>query len=163
LVMLGCSADSGGQPAVAKTEPVARPAVAVEAITVEARELVEGIDVVGTLAPKYEAQVKLEVPGRISEVYVTQWVRVAVGQPLARVDTRELETSLQKAKAAVDAVRASEAAVRAALLEAQVAADRARREYDRLMKLKEVGLATQQGLDDGHGSRSLSLPFSTTR
>jgi RND family efflux transporter MFP subunit len=53
-----------------------------------------------------------------------------------------MESLLQKAKAAVEMSKAN-------LLQAEVAGNRANREHDRLLKLKEVGLVTQQNLDDG--------------
>ena len=77
---------------------------------------------------------KTEYSGTVAEVYVTQWVRVKVGTPLARLDTREADAGV--------------AAARAAALQADVAAQRAARELDRTVKLKEAGLATQQNLDE---------------
>jgi RND family efflux transporter MFP subunit len=53
-----------------------------------------------------------------------------------------MEILLQKAMAAVEMAKAN-------LLQAQVAGNRTEREYDRLLKLKEAGLVTQQNLDDG--------------
>jgi multidrug efflux pump subunit AcrA (membrane-fusion protein) len=53
-----------------------------------------------------------------------------------------MEILFQKAKAAVEMSKAN-------LLQTEVAGNRANREYDRLLKLKEVGLVTQQNLDDG--------------
>jgi RND family efflux transporter MFP subunit len=144
---------------------------------VEPRDVALGVDVVGTLAPKFEAAVNSEVPGRISKIYVTQWVPVTEGQPLAEVDSRELETSMGRARAAVEGARAQEMAAqsqaasargqeyvarsqlavaksqeeaaKAALLGTKVDFDRAQREYERLQKLKENGLATQQSVDEG--------------
>ncbi|TLN24705.1 efflux RND transporter periplasmic adaptor subunit [bacterium] len=112
---------------------------------------------------------------------MTQWVPVKKGQPLAKIDTRDLEVSLARAKAAVEAAKSQEAgaraqvsaaesacettksqaegaksqaaAARAGLLGAKADSDRAEREYQRLLKLKESGLATQQNLDDGQTQR----------
>jgi len=98
--------------------------------------------VVGSLSPKFSADVKSEYTGIVTEVHVNEWVRVKKGTPLARIDTREMEILLQKAKAAVEMAKAN-------LLQAEVAGNRANREYERLLKLKEVGLVTQQNLDDG--------------
>jgi RND family efflux transporter MFP subunit len=145
LGIAGCSANGGEKPGAT----AGKPPVAVEVTAVEPGDVTEGVEVVGTLAPKFEAQVKSEVPGRVTDVYVTQWVRVSKGQPLARVDTTELEVGLERARAAVEAARSGEEAARAGLLEAKVGADRAEREYQRLLKLREAGLATQQSLDDG--------------
>lgn len=152
--VLGCSANGKekAEPPQA-VAPVAKPPVAVEWEPAQARDLAEAVEVVGTLEPKFEATVKAEVPGLVTEVAVTQWVRVSRGQLLARIDARELEAALQRGRAAVEAARASEEAARAGLLEARVTADRADREYDRLVRLKEAGLATQQSLDDGLTAR----------
>jgi RND family efflux transporter MFP subunit len=111
-----------------------RPAVAVETATALAADLEQSVDVVGTLAARNEADVKTEYSGTVADVYVTQWVRVRAGTPLARLDTREADAAV--------------AAARAAALQAEVSVQRAARELDRSAKLKQAGLATQQGLDE---------------
>ena len=136
----GCSSKEDSKNPDAKT--TGRPAVAVEVTKVGAIDLIEGIEVVGSLSPKFSADVKSEYAGIVTEVYVTEWLRVKKGTPLAKIDTREIETVLQKAKAAVEMAKAN-------LLQAEVAGNRAEREYNRLIKLKEFGLVTQQNLDDG--------------
>ena len=136
----GCSSKEGSKNPDAKT--TGRPSVAVEVTKVGAIDLIEGIEVVGSLSPKFIADVKSEYAGIATEVYVTEWVRVKKGTPLAKIDTREIETVLQKAKAAVEMAKAN-------LLQAEVAGNRAEREYNRQIKLKEFGLVTQQNLDDG--------------
>jgi RND family efflux transporter MFP subunit len=119
-----------------------RPPVAVEVAKVEVVDHSEGIDVVGSLAPKFAADVRSEYAGIVTEVHVTEWVRVKKGTPLAKIDSREMEILLQKASAAVEMAKAT-------LLQAEVAGNRATREYGRLVKLKELGVVTQQALDDG--------------
>ena len=136
----GCSSKEGSKNPDAKT--TGRPAVAVEVTKVGAIDLIEGIEVVGSLSPKFSADVKSEYAGIVTEVYVTEWLRVKKGTPLAKIDTREIETALQKAKAAIEMAKAN-------LLQAEVAENRAEREYNRQIKLKEFGLVTQQNLDDG--------------
>jgi RND family efflux transporter MFP subunit len=115
--------------------------VAVEASRATTADLTDGISVVGSLAAKFQSDAKSEVGGSIVEVYVTEWVRVKKGDPLARVDTREAEALLKRAEASVEMAKAG-------LLEAQAATNRAEREYERAQKLKEAGLVTQQNLDD---------------
>jgi membrane fusion protein, multidrug efflux system len=124
--------------AKAKTEG-GRPPVAVETAPVAPAEVQESIDVVGTLAPKFTADVKSEFTAVVAEVFVTEWVAVKKGQPLARLDTREAEAEVE--------------AVKASLLQAEVADTRAQRELERAIKLKDVGLITQQGLDDARTAR----------
>lgn len=136
----GCSRSGGDQKL--EDRAVGKPPVAVEVTKVSTADFTEGIDVVGSLTAKFGADVKSEYAGIVTEVYVTEWVRVRKGTPLARIDTREMEILSHKAQAAVEMAKAN-------LLQAEVAWKRANREYDRLLKLKEVGLATQQNLDDG--------------
>ena len=120
----------------ADSKPVeaGQPAVAVTVDTVVQADLQEGVDVVGTLESKFAADVKSEVTGVVTEVYVTEWVPVARGAKLARLDTRETE-------AGIEALKAAEA-------QAKVSENRAKREYERGLQLKEYGLITPQALDD---------------
>lgn len=141
LVLLCIISIQGCSKGDAKTEKAARPPVAVEVLSVSASELVEGVDVVGALTPKFETEVKSQILGLIREVYVTEWVRVKKNAPLARIDASETEALARKAEAAV-------ASAKSGFLQAQVAAQRAEREKTRMAKLKEYGLATQQNLDD---------------
>ncbi|HQR44702.1 MAG TPA: efflux RND transporter periplasmic adaptor subunit [Thermoanaerobaculia bacterium] len=132
LFAAGCSRGAGGAGGTAK------PAVAVDAAPVVSGDLKEAIEVVGTLAPKFQAEVKTEYSGTVTEVLVTEWVRVAKGTVLLRFDAREAE--------------AAAAAAKANFLAAEVGMNRARRELERTLKLKEAGLATPQALDDARTS-----------
>jgi RND family efflux transporter MFP subunit len=124
--------------------------VAVEAIKAAVGDLIESIEVVGTLTAKFKAEVKSEYPGIVREVYVTEWVPVKSGEPLIRLDAREAEVLARKAQAAVDAARAQ-------VLQAEVAWRRAEREHNRLINLKEHGLVTQQALDDMFTERQAAV------
>jgi RND family efflux transporter MFP subunit len=124
----GCSRANG------KGGAAVRPAVAVEVAPVVSGKLKETIEVVGTLAPKFQAEVKTEYSGTVTDVLVTEWVRVSKGTILLRFDAREAEGDVS--------------AARASLLQAEVGLSRAQRELDRTVKLKEAGLATPQNLDD---------------
>ena len=136
----GCSGKSEAQPAAGA------PPIAVETLSVRGADLVDGIEVTGVLAPKVEAEVKTEIPGLVKELYVTEWVRVRKGQPLARIALAETEALVKRAAANLESARA-------ALLQVRVAAERSERERQRMLKLKEAGLATQQSVDDA-GSES---------
>jgi membrane fusion protein (multidrug efflux system) len=110
------------------------PPVAVTVDTVVLADLQESVDVVGTLEPKFAADVKSEVTGVVTDVYVTEWVPVKRGDRLARLDMRETE-------AGIEALKATEA-------QAKVALNRAKREYERAQQLKQYGLITPQAQDD---------------
>jgi len=140
IIFSGCSDKGGNKNPDGKT--TGRPPVAVDVIKAVKTDFTEGIDVVGSLSPKFSAEIKSEYAGIVTEVYVTEWVKVKKGTSLAKIDAREMEILLQKAGAAIEMAKAN-------LLQAEVSGNRANREYDRLLKLKEVGLVTQQNIDDG--------------
>jgi membrane fusion protein, multidrug efflux system len=143
----GCSQENdkpGAQPSAGK------PAVAVDVVTVKTADLAEGIEVIGSLAPKFQSEIKSEYTGIVTEVYVSEWVRVKKGDPLAQLDTREAKILLQKAEAGRGVARAS-------LLQAEVEMARNEREYQRFLKMKEAGLVTQQSLDEAKSGRDASM------
>lgn len=139
LLTGGCS--PGGEAAKPAATGALRPPVAVETALAAPGTFTAGIDVTGSLAPKFEVDVKSEVTGLIRDVYVAEWVRVEKGTPLAKIDPREQESLTKRTEAALESAKAS-------LLQARVMENRARRELDRMRQLREAGLATQQALDD---------------
>ena len=144
---VGCGGCSKGKDTAQPREAVNRPPAAVEIAKAQARDLTEGIEVVGTLTPKFESKIRSEYAGIVSEVYVTEWVRVKKGTPLAKLDSREIEAALQKAQAAVEIAKAN-------VLQAEVAENRAERELSRAQNLKASGLITQQNLDDAQTEKA---------
>jgi membrane fusion protein, multidrug efflux system len=140
VVVAGCGAKSEGK-------AVSREAVAVEAAVVGSGELQETIDVVGTLNPKFVAEIKSEVSGQVTQVRVTEWVKVTRGTVLATLDSREATSGLD--------------AARAALAQAQVSEDRAVRELERVIGLKKAGLATAQNVDDATSAREAAAAVIT--
>jgi RND family efflux transporter MFP subunit len=117
--------------------------VAVEVVPAATTSLEQGIEIVGTLEPKFFADVKSEFTGTLEEVYVTQWVQVEKGTPLAKLDSRDAE--------------ATRGAVKAQAMQANVNASRAARELERAIKLKESGLITQQSLDDARSAHEAAV------
>lgn len=138
-LMMACS--RGGDPSGQAKPEIVRPPVAVETATAATGSVIEGIEVTGALTPKFEVDVKSEVVGLVREVFVTEWIRVDRGTPLASIDVREQEAMVKRTAAALESARAG-------LLQARVADNRSRRELDRIRQLKDAGLATQQALDD---------------
>ena len=139
MVAGACSTQAEDKKQAAKAAE--RPPVAVEVTMVRASDVTGAIEVTGALSYKFGAELKSEYTGIVTDVYVNEWVRVKKGNPLAKLDTREAEVVLQKAKAAVEVARAN-------ILQAEVSQNRAIREFERAQKLKETGLITQQNFDD---------------
>jgi RND family efflux transporter MFP subunit len=142
--IFGCSAV--GEEKKTPEKAKGKPSVAVEATKVSAADVIEGIEVIGTLAAKFGADVRSEYTGIVTDVYVTEWVKVKKGDPLAKLDTREIEVALQRVLAGVEVAKAN-------LLQLEVGENRANREFERAVKLKEEGLITQQALDDARTER----------
>ena len=136
---------AGAVSGCSKSETVAqqthKPPVAVDVQEAAPREMVEEIEVTGNIEPKFYADVKTQILGLVSKVYVTEWVRVRKGAPLARIDVAETEAVVKRAEASVESAKAD-------LAQARVNRSRAERELARTLKLKEAGLATQQSVDD---------------
>jgi len=133
LTAAACSGSSQSPPAQAAPGS-GRPPVAVSVAPAGLAVFQESVEIVGSLGPKFSADVKSEVTGTVTGVYVTEWVPVRKGDRLAQLDTSETE-------AAIAALKAMEA-------QARVAEARAKREYDRALQLKQYGLITPQNLDD---------------
>lgn len=117
-----------------------KPPVAVELAVAETGRLVEGIEVTGVLEPKFSADIKSQLAGLVTKVYVTQWVKVRKGDPLLQIDTSEASALTSRAEASV-------AAAKAQLAKGEALLERAVREEERMTRLKESGLATRQQLD----------------
>jgi membrane fusion protein, multidrug efflux system len=120
---------------------VSKPPVAVEVRAASFNRISDGIEVTGSLEPKFSVDVKTQIPGLVRQVMVSEWVHVRKGQPLVVIDVPEAEAQVKRAEAGVASARAN-------LAEARAAEGRAERERVRSLKLKESGLATQQAVDD---------------
>lgn len=149
LLPAGFGAGCAGEGSHGKEGSGTAPAVPVEVVRVEPVDLAQGVEVTGTLAPRRDARVKSEFGGTVEEVYVTQWVRVGKGQPLARIDSRTADAQVARARAAVEAAKASR-------LESEAAAARAERELSRAKLLQEDGLITRQAFEEAVTHREAS-------
>ena len=133
-VLVAGAACAGSPANTAPGASAGKPAVAVIAAPVVLGTFQNNVDVVGTLAPKFAADVKSEVTATVVEVYVTEWVPVRKGDRLARFDTTEIEAGI--------------AALKAIEAQSRVAESRATREYERAQQLQKYGLITPQAFDD---------------
>jgi HlyD family secretion protein len=109
------------------------------AVPVERRDLVRVVEAGG----KVDARARYEVPapfaGRLTEILVKPGDAVKQGQALARLDARLGAFAVRNASAAQQAAGWHKT-------EAQSAADAARQELQRVTRLRERGLASEQDL-----------------
>ena len=143
-VLTACSLLAACSGSKEKAPQAVKPPVAVETAAAAPLNLVEAVEVTGSLEPKFWADVKTQIPGLVKQVYVTEWVRVKKGTPLAAIDIAETEALVKRGEAAVESAKAGQK-------QSQVALNRSEREHARVQKLKDSGLATQQALDDVDG------------
>ena len=136
LVVSGLGA-CGTRDAEKQAGTVAKPPVPVEVRAAAVSSVTEGIEVTGSLEPKFSVDVKTQIPGLIRQVMVSEWVHVKKGQPLVRIDVPETDAQVKRAEAGIVSAKAT-------LAQTQVAANRAERELARITKLKEAGLKSSQ-------------------
>ncbi len=141
LMLLSSITACGKSDAKKSADQVSKPPVAVEVRAAASFSVSDGVEVTGSLEPKFSVDVKTQIPGLVKQVMVSEWVHVKKGQPLVRIDVAETEAQVKRAEAGIVSAKAN-------LAQTQVAANRAERELARIVKLKDSGLATQQSLDD---------------
>lgn len=75
----------------------------------------------GKLRPKELVGVGAQVSGQVRRLYVALGQKVRAGEPIADIDPRQQELALRNAEAAVDSLRAQQAARKGALVQAELA------------------------------------------
>jgi RND family efflux transporter MFP subunit len=87
-----------------KPEPVAdhRPVVKVETVEIQLQRTPDIAEIVGTVRPKQLADVSPKIMAAILEIPVKAGDAIGAGQPLAKLDDRELRAEFDRAKADFD-------------------------------------------------------------
>lgn len=133
------------QPAAA----VAQPAPAIRVVAAERRELVETIAVTGTVLPRQEAVVGVDLTGLIvTELNADQGDMVEKDQVIAVLDRSGLDTQLAQMEATKAQAEASVAQSDAQIADADVAVRQAEEGLRRAEALQAKGVATQAQLDN---------------
>ena len=96
-------------------------------------ELSSGPAISGALGPEREATVRAQVPGAVMKVNVDQGVRVRAGQSLANIDDRTLRDAFLSARSGFNT--------------AQNAAERAKRDMERMERLAQAGAIAERDLE----------------
>ncbi|HEY6947862.1 MAG TPA: efflux RND transporter periplasmic adaptor subunit, partial [Gemmatimonadales bacterium] len=76
-------------------------AVEVRTTTVQRMSIQRSVDLAGTLMSPDQARVSAEAPGVVRQVLVEIGTEVKAGQPLVRLDTRELDLALARAESSM--------------------------------------------------------------
>src|SRR5688572_31699820 len=123
--------------------PTTPPSVAVgpeNVAVVTQGEISSGPAISGALAPEREATVRAQVPGAVLKVNVDQGTRVASGQSLAQIDDRTLRDAFLSARSGFNT--------------AQNAAERAKRDLERMERLAQAGAIAERDLEQARLSNA---------
>src|SRR5215212_7636622 len=99
----------------------------------------------GYVKARREATVSSKVTGKVMEVLVEEGMKVEAGQVLARLDSSNVDKSLQLSEAQAESARK-------AMDETKANLEQAEREFRRLTQLSENKIATQSELDLGEAN-----------
>ncbi len=118
-----------------------------ETFQVQTREITNYYQAVGSIRPWHEPSIEALVQARIQEVLVQPGDRAQPGELLIRLDDREFKSRLNQARHDLEANQAALSRIREEISEARAALEEAEPEFQRLKKLYEQDVATQQELD----------------
>jgi RND family efflux transporter MFP subunit len=104
--------------------------------------IAEEIVAVGRLRAVFSTELRSEINGRIVKILATDGQRVERDEEILRLDQQDLLTQIQEIERTIEA--------------AKLRAQRAKRDYDRLMELQKRGVVTTKDFDDARVTYSLS-------
>lgn len=115
-------------------------------VTPSNQPLIAIVSAAGQIEPDRTVTLSMTASGHVSEVLVAVGDRVRAGQPLARVDDRELRLRLSQAAAALAQARASYTTLRAGATEADLAVAQAQLDQAQGQLLQAQGGVTEADL-----------------
>ena len=99
LLALAGAAGCGGEPAREASDGVAAAPTAVTGATAAYREVAGEVVAAGSVEPSRRATPGSKILGRVDEAPVAEGERVAAGQLLARLESRDLQAAVRQAEA----------------------------------------------------------------
>lgn len=157
ILLAGCSA--------AEQAP-AQQAVPVKTYTVTAGPIANVIELPGRVEPVRTAEVRARVTGIVQELLYQEGSDVRAGQPLFRIDPRELRANYAQTKASLDRARATATNARAVVdrYRPLVAEDAiSRQEYDAAVAASREADANVAQIRAQLEASSLQLGYTTVR
>jgi HlyD family secretion protein len=130
----------------AQPAPVATRPPAISVVAAEVRTVAETVAVTGTLKPREEVQVSIDIEGfKIDDLLADEGDSVEAGQVLARLSTDTLDiqlaqndSQLKRAEAAIAQAKSEIASAQATLTEVEAARDRAEALVDKQVISQDV-------------------------
>ena len=141
-------AGSVASAAETSAQPAVQTAPAIRVVKARRQELVETRAVTGTVLPRQEAAVGIDLAGLVvTELHADEGDIVEKGQILARLDRSGLDTQLAQMDASRAQAEAGAAQSRAQIEDAKIGVRQAQEALDRARALQKRGVAAQAQLD----------------
>lgn len=115
-------------------------------------EVVNHYQATGTIRPWQEPVISAQVQARIQEILVSPGDRVEAGHLLVRLNQEEFKSRLKQARLDLEASRSSIQRIRREIAAARARLDEAEPQFQRIKKLRERDVATQQELDQARSN-----------
>jgi membrane fusion protein (multidrug efflux system) len=157
LLVSACSSE--------ESPPAPKP-VAVDAITVSAKAVPNVIDLPGRVEPVRVAEVRARVTGIVQQRLYEEGTDVRAGQPLFRIDPRELRASYAQTKAALERAEATAANARGVVERYRPLVDEnaiSGQEFDAALAASREATANVAQIRAQLESASLQLGYTTVR
>ncbi|USA38462.1 efflux RND transporter periplasmic adaptor subunit [Pelagerythrobacter marinus] len=147
-------------------EPPAPPAVPVKTVTVESRPIPNVIELPGRVEPVRVAEVRARVTGIVQKRLYEEGTDVVAGQPLFRIDPRELRAAYAQTEASLARARATAANARAVVERYRPLVEEnaiSRQEYDAALAAAREAEANVAQIRAQLQASSLQLGYTTVR
>ncbi len=147
IALVALSACGGKHaPETAKTAPAAKVPVTVTPLAMT--EWPDGFEAVGTVRARTATTLSSRVMGTVLEVRVQAGDRVAAGQTLVTVDSRDLETGQRQAQAGLDEAKSAIPEAESAIASAQAQLELAQSTLRRMKELFDKRSLSAQEFDE---------------
>ncbi|MBD0269330.1 MAG: efflux RND transporter periplasmic adaptor subunit [Cyanobacteria bacterium Co-bin8] len=155
----GRGADPGGQ--AAAQQP---PGMPVQLETLETTTVIDFSEFIGSLDAPDSIEIRPEITGRISQIYVSQGERVAAGTPLVQLRPDQQQADVASVLASVSVARAAQAnalsqveAAQADRIAQEAEVNLQRQNFERTATLVERGALSEQALDEVRRDRDTAI------
>lgn len=147
LFIPGC-----GKKAEPETREVVRP---VKMMTLSNGGLQREVSLPGQISPARQANMAFEIPGQMTDIYVTEGQEVTAGQLLAKLDPRDYQAALDAARAQLEIAQIEEKRARA-LFQSEAAS---KQTLDAAVSNLKVAQATFDKAEKAFNDTSLIAPI----
>jgi HlyD family secretion protein len=100
----------------------------------------------GTIYPDKSSDLRFEISGTVAEVLVQEGQKVEAGEPLARLDPKDLEIQVEQVKASLNEAKAAYAQLEAGATPEEIAAAQARRDQAQAQYTQAQGAVTSSDI-----------------